>query len=159
MEETPLKALTATIAALEDQGLEYALCGGLAVVVHGHVRATKDIDLLIPADQLQATLAALKGIGFGIVAGPMPFDFGTPQERTLYRASKFEGQELLTIDLLLVTPILDDVWTSRQAYTWRGRELSVVSFEGLTKMKIMAGRHQDLADLENLGVEVDDEDR
>ena len=34
--------------AFDRDGVEFALCGGLAVAVHGHVRATKDIDLLVP---------------------------------------------------------------------------------------------------------------
>jgi hypothetical protein len=34
--------------ALVAAGVEFALCGGLAVAVHGHVRATRDIDLLVP---------------------------------------------------------------------------------------------------------------
>lgn len=157
MGDTPLSALTATIHALDSRGVEYALCGGIAVIIHGHVRATKDIDILIPPDKLQTTLAALEEIDFGIVAGPIPLEHGTPRERTLYRASKCGEQQLLTIDLLLVTPVLEDVWKSRQTYTWRGREISVVSLEGLTKMKLIAGRHQDLADLENLGVEIVDE--
>ena len=32
--------------ALVARGIEYALCGGLAVAVHGFVRATKDIDIV-----------------------------------------------------------------------------------------------------------------
>ena len=36
------------VETLERGGVEYALCGGMAVAVHGYVRATKDIDLLIP---------------------------------------------------------------------------------------------------------------
>ena len=60
--------------------------------------------------------------------------------------------------LLVVTPILEDVWESRQVFSWMNKEVSVVSLEWLTKMKLMAGRHQDLADLENLGIALDDED-
>ena len=33
-------------------GIKFAVCGGLALVVHGFVRATQDIDLLLPEDQL-----------------------------------------------------------------------------------------------------------
>ena len=65
---------------------------------------------------------------------------------------------MLTVDLLLVTPVLEDVWASREVFEWEGRRVTVVSLAGLTKMKRMAGRDQDLADLENLGVEVSSED-
>lgn len=81
------------------------------------------------------------------------------EERKLYRATQIEGKDVLTVDVLIVTPILEDVWESRQVFAWLDRAVTVVSLEGLTKMKLMAGRHQDLADLENLGIEFGDEDQ
>jgi len=36
---------------LNDAGVRYVLIGGFAVVVHGFVRATKDIDLLVDASE------------------------------------------------------------------------------------------------------------
>lgn len=40
-------------AKLEQCGIPYAICGGLAVAAHGHVRATVDVDVLITADGLR----------------------------------------------------------------------------------------------------------
>jgi hypothetical protein len=40
------------VETLDRGAVEYALCGGMAVAVHGYVRATKDIDLLIRAEDL-----------------------------------------------------------------------------------------------------------
>lgn len=37
------------VRAFEREHLDYAVCGGLAMTIHGHVRATIDIDLLIEA--------------------------------------------------------------------------------------------------------------
>ena len=42
--------LKAVLSALEKAEVPYALCGGLALAVYGHPRATVDIDLLVPAD-------------------------------------------------------------------------------------------------------------
>ena len=42
------------VSALEEQGIDYAVCGGLAMAVHGLPRATVDIDLLIPSESLEA---------------------------------------------------------------------------------------------------------
>jgi hypothetical protein len=39
--------LTGLTRLLKDLGLEYAVIGGLAVAVHGHERATADVDVLI----------------------------------------------------------------------------------------------------------------
>ena len=52
------------IARLFDrEGVEFALCGGLAVAVHGHVRSTKDIDLLLPTAARDAAITALSRLG------------------------------------------------------------------------------------------------
>lgn len=46
-----LQDLVALCRALGEEGVRYLLIGGFAVVLHGFVRTTKDIDLLVdPAD-------------------------------------------------------------------------------------------------------------
>ena len=35
------------VRALNEAKLEYAVCGGLALTIHGFVRATQDIDCLL----------------------------------------------------------------------------------------------------------------
>lgn len=157
-EDSLIGDLLRVLDALHANGLEYALCGGMAVNVHGHIRSTTDLDFVIAARDCDRVLDVLKGIGYRFVAGPIPFDSGTPRERVLHRASRVENDELLTVDLLLVTPILEDVWRTREQFEWQGRRVTVVSRDGLAKMKRMAGRHQDLADLENLGLEGPRED-
>ena len=72
MFEDVITTLDAVVDALNTANVAYALCGGLAVNLHGHVRATRDIDLLLPRAQLDAARAALSPLGFGIDAGPIP---------------------------------------------------------------------------------------
>jgi hypothetical protein len=53
-----LQDLVALCRALGEEGVRYLLIGGFAVVLHGFVRTTKDIDLLVdPADD---NVAAIK---------------------------------------------------------------------------------------------------
>lgn len=85
-------------------------------------------------------------------AGPIPFAVGTPNERELHRVSRLDDGALTTIDLLLVTAVLEAAWTSRVRARWRGQDLWTVSLDGLRHMKQLAGRAQDLADLEALGL-------
>jgi hypothetical protein len=40
-------------ARLQQLGIPYAVAGGLAVVAHGHLRVTGDVDVLLTADGLQ----------------------------------------------------------------------------------------------------------
>lgn len=59
----PLESL---FRQLNERGGRYVVVGGLAVVLHGHLRATGDVDLVVDlaADQVDRTLAALEGAGF-----------------------------------------------------------------------------------------------
>ena len=53
---------------LDERGAKYVVVGGIALNLHGLMRATKDIDLLIPKDvkNAEAVLEALGGLTFGI---------------------------------------------------------------------------------------------
>ena len=143
--------LGALITALNSEGIDYALCGGLALAIHAEPRATKDIDLLVKPDDLDRIRTVLRGLGFRLEAAPMEFKSGI----SLQRISKIEQHEVFTLDLVLATEAFEGVWTSRQRVTWNEQPLWVVSREGLIAMKRLAGRPQDLADLHHLGAEDD----
>lgn len=51
--------LAGVVANAESVGLEYVVIGGFSVIYHGHVRATKDSDLLVP-DGPRADAAVLR---------------------------------------------------------------------------------------------------
>ena len=138
------------VGALNRAGVPYALCGGMAVVLHGYPRLTRDIDLLIRPQELETAKAALAGVGFSIPGGLILFDSGGPHERKVFRVSKRIGEDLLTIDLLLLPQFLKDVWEDRETYELDNVPVAVVSRSGLITMKKIAGRHQDLSDIDNL---------
>jgi hypothetical protein len=126
------------------------------VNIYGHVRATRDVDLLIREESLVPALDAVATVGFTLPSGRIPFGFGTPQHRELFRISKPQNNQLLTLDLMIVTPVFEPVWKSKTSADWNGRRLCVVSRAGLAQMKRLAGRAQDLADIERLGLEQND---
>jgi predicted nucleotidyltransferase len=131
-------------------GIDYALCGGLAVVAHGFPRLTKDIDILIRREDLEQAKLELAKIEYDLEGGSIQFDQNTPKERHLFRVSRAEGNEIITLDLMLVMPIYESVWGSREKIELDGRVLKIVSRCGLISMKQLAGRPQDLADIEAL---------
>ena len=49
--------------ALNDARIEYAICGGWAMAIHGIPRATIDIDLLILGDDLERVWGLAKQLG------------------------------------------------------------------------------------------------
>lgn len=130
--------------------LDYAICGGLAVAVHGYPRATKDIDLLVSAEQLERVREVLATVEYDFESGEILFDRGSEKERRIFRVSRAVGHELFTLDLIVVTPIFADVWESRQAIEFESQRMHVVSCDGLIKMKQIASRPQDLADIDAL---------
>lgn len=135
---------------LNAANLDYAICGGLAVAVHGYPRATKDIDLLIPAEQLERVREVLASVEYDLESGEIPFDKGSEKERKIFRVSRAVGHELFTLDLIVVTPIFADVWESREAIEFESQRMHVVSRNGLIRMKQIASRPQDLADIDAL---------
>ena len=142
--------LMSLVEALDVAGVEYALCGGVALAIHGHPRFTADIDFLVLPDDMARISAALSPLGYTLHSGGLPFDVGGVHERHIVRISKAEGQDVLTLDFLLLPGFLQGVWETREVYSWRGRRIWVVSRSGLIAMKRVAGRPRDRADLEEL---------
>jgi hypothetical protein len=144
-----LEEFRGLVAALEDRGIAFAVCGGLAVAVHAHPRATVDVDLLVPADSLPAAKQAARELGYRIEAGPMVLRPGVVELERLSKPDPETG-DLLSLDLLIVTPALASVWETRQRVGWAHGTLPVVSREGLIAMKRLRGSGQDLVDIRAL---------
>jgi hypothetical protein len=144
--------LEALVDAFEREQIDHAVCGGLALAIHGHPRATMDIDILVAPESLSAAVATARRQGFDIPARKIVFGLRTGTPREVHRVSKLdpETSDLLSVDLLLVGPGFEQVWADRARVPWRTREIRVVSRDGLATMKRIAGRPQDLADLAKL---------
>ncbi|HVT43367.1 MAG TPA: DUF6036 family nucleotidyltransferase [Thermoanaerobaculia bacterium] len=68
-----LEDLLALCKALNAKEVRYVLIGGFAVILHGFVRATKDIDLLVDASpenvqRLKRAMAVLPDNAIGMIA-------------------------------------------------------------------------------------------
>ena len=65
-----LEDLVALCAALNREGARYLLIGGFAVILHGFVRGTKDVDLLVEAsaENVQALKRALASLPDNAIA-------------------------------------------------------------------------------------------
>ncbi len=142
-----IEELRLLVGEFNDRRIEFALCGGLAVAAHGFTRATEDIDFLIREESLERAYAAAASIGFDIRGMDMSFKERTVEIR---RVSKIVGEDVISLDLLLVTPHVEDVWEGRESKEFEGEVITLVSRDGLIKMKKQAGRSQDLTDIERL---------
>jgi hypothetical protein len=150
-----LEEFTQLVDKLEAKHIEYATCGGLALAVHGFVRATIDIDFLIREEDLGSAFAVARSLGYDIEGLPLDFDTGQFKLRRLSKINA-ETKSILTVDFILVTEKISDVWDGREHVEWGSGSAWVVSRSGLIKMKTTAGRDQDLVDIRRLE-ETDDE--
>lgn len=150
--------LEALVAAISAGGIDYAVCGGLALGIHGHPRMTKDIDLLVREEDVEPVLEIAKLRGFDIPARGMTFGLRTGTPRVVHRVSKLDPEtgRLMPLDLLVVNPELAQVWSERELYKRRSSEIHVVSRAGLITMKRIAARPQDLVDISKLEGSDDD---
>lgn len=132
---------------LAHHGVEYLLVGGYAVAAHGHPRYTKDIDLWIRQTQENAdrVIRVLSDFGFDAlglgVADLMEQDVVIQLGRAPNR-----------IDLLTNPSGVDfeTCYAKRVQICLEGVGVDLIDLESLRANKRAAGRHQDLADLENL---------
>jgi len=145
------------LKALEQEKVEYAVIGGLAVVLYGYVRFTKDIDLIInfSKDNVKRFVNAMTLLKFKPGPPIEPMDLANEHKRKEWIQEKNAKvitfynpeQQLLQIDVLL-TIKLAQIKTVKKKID--DLEISVIEYEELIKMKRQAGRPFDLIDIEKL---------
>ena len=142
--------LKAVLRALENAGVPYALCGGLALMVYQRPRATVDIDLILPGEVTGRCIEALALLGFRAHPRPMRFEASGIE---IHRFHKLEegGPDVLMVDCLLTThPVVAEAWRGRVRVPFEEESVWVVSIAGLIAMKQLRGSPLDLLDIEAL---------
>ena len=140
-----LDTLLEVSAAFRAESIPHALCGGFAVAAYGVVRATEDIDFLLPAAALESARASLQRLGFEFEAAPMRV--GATE---VTRISRVRGGEVDIVDLLVASPETVGALLTREERRLGNQTVQVVSLQGLLHMKRLAGRPRDLLDIEAL---------
>lgn len=147
---------TALIVGLQAAKIDFAVCGGLAMSLHGFPRFTKDIDFLVQSIDVPRILDAAKKCGYDEVVETLLFGPHDNPTSEIRRINKFQGEDHLMVDFILVNSRTEAVWAGQISCAWQGLTVPVVSAAGLAKMKRLAGRPQDLVDIETLGFKPDD---
>lgn len=143
---TLMSAALDALLVLNRTGVVYALCGGLAVGVHGFIRATKDIDVVVDTDA-DAAVATQALLANGWLAHADTIDF--PDGFRLLRLFKVFGRDLHVLDLLR-SPDGQSWARHRERSELDGAICWVLDRPTLIGMKRLAGRPQDLIDIQNL---------
>jgi predicted nucleotidyltransferase len=152
------------LLALREAHVRFVVIGGIAVGVHGYVRATKDLDIVPDPEpenltRLSSLLRELDSepVGAGdFSADEFPYD-PTDPEQLAQRANFRLETRLGPLDIMQWVAGIDDPAypvLAREAITvdFRGGPVLVCGLEHLLVMKQAAGRDQDLQDLRELGV-------
>jgi hypothetical protein len=150
------------VEALNAASVRYLIAGGLAVVAHGLIRFTADVDMVLDPspEALRRAIDALSGLGYRPRAPVQFSEFANAEARARWAREKdlkvfsvFSSQHAATeIDLFLESP-----FDFEQAFP-RARRLELapgvvatfVALDDLIQMKRAAGRALDLQDIDGL---------
>jgi len=139
--------------SLEKANVKYALVGGYALALHGIIRATIDIDVVVRLSkkQLKAAEEAFKSIGLKSrlpIDAEQVFDFKEDyiQNRNLMAWSFVDyANPSRIVDVLIIEDIKD---SKVEKVSVAGRKIPLVSLLDLKRMKTGTGRKKDEWDLE-----------
>jgi hypothetical protein len=147
------------VRALNDHQVKYLIAGGLAVVAHGYVRFTADIDIMLAMDvqNLADAVAALETLNYRPRA-PVAFkQFIDPDNRRQWIDQKgmtvfslFSPDHPVTeIDLFVDPPLVftDAFPRALRLEVAPGIVATFCSLDDLIELKSKAGRPRDLDDI------------
>ncbi len=130
-----------------EHDVRYLIVGGYAVAKYSEPRFTKDLDILVSIDSVNAkeVYEALREFGAPL-ENLSPGDFS--KEGYFYQM----GRDPLRIDIMMSIPGVEfqDAWKRRETVDLDGLKVNFISLSDLIRAKEAGGRPQDMIDLENL---------
>ena len=135
------------IRLCNNYNVKYLVIGGYAVAIYGYPRLTKDLDVCIQVSEENAgkMTQVINDFGLGSLKLKKE-DFLTKDFVTQL------GYPPVRIDILndLDAVSFDDAWKKRIVVTISDVAINFIGYDELLKVKEMAGRKQDIADIEKL---------
>ena len=141
--------------------VRYVVAGGVALVLHGVVRLTGDLDLLVElsASNLKRFASVMDRLGYQPKVPVKIADFISVETREKWIKEK--GMRVFSffhpkkkaelIDVFVEEPIpFDEVDKEKKEVEVQGITIPIISVRHLKALKQMAGRPQDLADIHAL---------
>lgn len=156
------ESVTTIIRNLNAAAVEYLVVGGLAVVAHGYVRFTADVDLLIGLDSVNVKNAVrvLKAMGYKPRAPVAIEELADSAKRELWAREKdltvfslfSDSHPGTEIDIFVEDPlgIRQALQSAKYVEIAGGVSAPICSLSDLLKLKTIAGRPKDLLDIQKL---------
>jgi hypothetical protein len=143
---------------LHKRRVKYVVVGGVAVVLHGIVRLTVDLDIMVDLGKknVERFLEAVGSLGYAPKAPVALAEFADPVKRALWKKEKNmvvfsfynPKKPFEKLDIFIHNPIdFSAAYKNRKVYKVAGLSIPVVSLEDLKKLKKLSGRKQDEADV------------
>jgi hypothetical protein len=148
--------------ALQDAAVRYLVAGGLAVVAHGYVRMTVDIDLIVDLspDNARRMLDALGSLGYRPLIPVAMESFADAEIRRTWVVEKdarvfqlySDQHPTARVDVFIEEPLDFDAALEHAKWEPIAPDLEVpfVSLEDLIALKEAASRPRDLIDVAKL---------
>jgi hypothetical protein len=146
---------------LGESKIRYAVAGGVALVLHGVVRLTADLDLIVElsTENLRKFITAMNELGYKPKPQVSEEDFINPLNRKTWKEEK--GMEVFSffhpkmpmnlIDVFVNEPIgFNEIESEIVIFKARDIEIPVISKKHLKVLKRKANRPQDIADIDAL---------
>jgi predicted nucleotidyltransferase len=146
------------LEALNRARVRYLVVGGVAVVLHGYLRTTADLDLVVHLERenILRTMSTLRGLQYRPRA-PVPAEAFAAQdmrqqwlrEKGLTVFSLWSPKHpTLEVDLFVAEPFdFDTVYSRAIRVPLEKTEVTVISLEDLITLKRQVGRPRDLEDV------------
>lgn len=152
-------SVAALVQSMNDHQVQYVIAGGLAVVAHGHVRFTADVDILLilRPENLTRAIAAFESLEYKPRA-PVPIaELLDPAARRRWKSEKnmivfslSSARHPLTEVDLFIDPPLDVAAAVGRAVQFeiaKGVTAPICALDDLIHLKKLSGRPLDLQDI------------
>jgi predicted nucleotidyltransferase len=137
------------LTELCEANVEFLLVGGWAVILYGHVRATDDMDIFVRPTKTNSerVFAALEAFG-----APLRAHAVTPEHFAREGDAYRFGIAPLKIEMLtkISGVSFDQALEGSKTFELEGYQIPYIGKAALIANKKSAGRHKDLADVEEL---------
>jgi hypothetical protein len=140
---------TDLLIELCEANAEFLLVGGWAVILYGHVRATDDMDIFVRPSTANSerVFAALEAFGAPLRAHAVaPAHFAREGDAYRFGVAPLKVEVLTQISGVS----FDDALQGSKTFELDGYQIPYIGKQALIANKKSAGRHKDLADLEEL---------
>ena len=129
--------------------VEFLLVGGWAVILYGHVRATDDMDVFVRPSKTNSerVFAALDAFGAPLRAHAVtPAHFAKEGDAYRFGIAPLKVEVLTKISGVS----FDEALEGARTFELEGHQIPYIGKAALIANKKTAGRHKDLADVEEL---------